>query len=140
VKSKLSARHASRYHPFPYLHDEMGAALRSADLAISRAGASSLGEYPAFELPAILVPYPYAWRYQQVNARYLAQRGAALVIEDADLRDHLPDLALELIHDPEKLQAMRQAMRSLARPNAAGAIAGLLFSIVQTTGRRGVEP
>ena len=140
VRSTLPARQFERYHPFPYLHEEMGAALRSADLVISRAGASSLGEYPAFGLPAILVPYPYAWRYQQVNAQYLTHRGAALVIEDAELNDRLLDTVLDLFHKPEKLQVMRETMRSLARPNAAGAIAGLLHSLATSSKRGEVRP
>ena len=71
----------SRYHPHEYLH-EMGAAFAAADMVISRAGASTLGEYPLFGIPAILVPYPYAWRYQIQNAEYLKNHNAAVVIRD----------------------------------------------------------
>jgi len=113
-----------RYHAFPYLH-EMGAALASADLAVSRAGASTLGEYPLFGLPAVLVPYPYAWRYQRVNAGFLQQHGAAVILENAELPQKLAGTVESLIHQPEKLDAMRKAMQSLARPQAAQQIAGL---------------
>ena len=61
----------------------------AADLAVCRAGASTLGELPLFGLPAVLIPYPYAWRYQKVNADYLAKHGAALVLEDAMMKDEL---------------------------------------------------
>jgi undecaprenyldiphospho-muramoylpentapeptide beta-N-acetylglucosaminyltransferase len=118
-----------RYHAFPYLHAEMGAALKTADLVVSRAGASSLGEYPAFDLPAILVPYPYAWRYQQVNAEYLAKCGAAVILADADLLEKLPGTVMDLLFDSEKLAAMRLAMSGLQRPEAADRVAELVESL-----------
>lgn len=117
---------ASRYRAFQYLHDEMGAALAAADLVLSRAGASSLGEFPLFGLPAILVPYPHAWRYQQVNAEYLAENGAAMIISDDKLAGRLLPAVLELIQDKPKLEEMSRWMRTLYRPDAARQIAGLL--------------
>jgi UDP-N-acetylglucosamine--N-acetylmuramyl-(pentapeptide) pyrophosphoryl-undecaprenol N-acetylglucosamine transferase len=104
----------------------MGAALASADLVVARAGASSLGEFPLFGLPAILAPYPYAWRYQQTNGQYLAQRGAAEIVQDASLRDQLLPLVKELLGDPQRLQGMQKAMKSLAQPDPAEKIARLL--------------
>jgi UDP-N-acetylglucosamine--N-acetylmuramyl-(pentapeptide) pyrophosphoryl-undecaprenol N-acetylglucosamine transferase len=119
-----------RYRAFPYLHEEIGAALTAADLVLSRAGASVLGEFPLFGLPAILVPYPYAWRYQQVNANYLAQKGAALVLPDEELADRLLVVVQELMRDQPRREAMRQAMRALAQPEAAKAVAQVIDSLV----------
>lgn len=121
--------HADRYHPYPYLYEEMGAALTAADLVLSRAGASSLGEFPMFGLPALLVPYPHAWQYQQVNARYLAQRGAAQIIQDAELPEQLLPLVRGLMHDHARREAMRQAMTALACPDAARSIARLWLGL-----------
>ncbi|MEI6289552.1 MAG: glycosyltransferase, partial [Chloroflexota bacterium] len=121
------------YHAFPYMHEEMGAALAAADLVLSRAGASVLGEFPYFELPAILVPYPYAWRYQKVNAETLTKRGAALLIEDHLLADTLFGTVDKLINSSEVLLAMRSAMASLKNPDAAGKIAAQLFEIAGET-------
>jgi UDP-N-acetylglucosamine--N-acetylmuramyl-(pentapeptide) pyrophosphoryl-undecaprenol N-acetylglucosamine transferase len=125
----LTAAQSARYHAYPYLHEEMGAALAAADLAVSRAGASALGEYPLFGLPAILVPYPYAWRYQKVNAGYLTGRGAALLLEDAQLQESLLPTVTGLLTDPARLDSMRAAMRSLAHPNAASQIGQLLLNL-----------
>jgi len=122
----LPERMRVRYHPFPYLHERMGAALAAADLVVSRAGASVLGEFPLFGLPAILVPYPHAWRYQQVNAAYLADRGAAEILEDARLADKLAERVLALARDEARRTKMAQAMRSLALPDAAQRIAEVL--------------
>jgi UDP-N-acetylglucosamine--N-acetylmuramyl-(pentapeptide) pyrophosphoryl-undecaprenol N-acetylglucosamine transferase len=121
----LSADQAASYHAKPYLH-EMGAALAAADLIVSRAGASALGEYPLFGLPAILVPYPYAWRYQKVNASYLVERGAALMIENDALPAQILSTVSALMQDETRLNQMRQSMSSLAHRNAAENLANLV--------------
>ncbi len=122
---KLSAQKRKRYRALPYLH-EMGAALAAADLVVSRAGASVMGEYPFFGLPAVLIPYPHAWRYQKVNAEYLAQRGAAVVLQDESLNDKLLNVVQYLLNDPQKRGEMRAAMKRLALPRAAESIASQL--------------
>ena len=125
VRAALPADQMARYHAYPFLH-EMGQALAAADLVVSRAGASALGEYPLFGLPAILVPYPYAWRYQKVNADYLAQRGAAVRLNDEDLPAQLAGAVRALLDDPARLAGMRAAARAAAQPGAAGRIAAEL--------------
>lgn len=137
AQQTLAPDHAARYRAFPYLHEEMGAALAAADLAVSRAGASVLGEFPLFGLPAVLVPYPYAWRYQQVNARALADRGAAVIVADADLPGEFINVVRGLLSDQPRLQAMQLAMRGLARPEAAVDIAGLIRAVAESAPDQG---
>ena len=128
-RAVIPAALAARYHAHGYLHEEMGAAYAAADLAVSRAGASVLGELPLFGLPAVLVPYPHAWRYQKVNADYLAGRGAAVVLPDEDLPGRLGPTILALLDDPGGLRAMAEASRRLAQPGAAQAIAAEIMRL-----------
>ena len=116
------------YHPFPYLHDNMGLAFAGADLAVCRSGASTLAELPLFGLPAILAPYPYAWRYQKVNADYLSDRGAAVRLNDEDMASSLYATIQSLINDDERLTEMRQASIALANPDGARRLAELLVA------------
>ncbi len=120
---------SNRYHAFPYLHEDMGAALAAADLVVSRAGASTLGEFPQFGTAAILVPYPHAWRYQKINAEALAKTGAALIIEDARLLSGLYMTIEMLLNNPDKLESMRKSMFALRAPKAAEEIAAQLFKL-----------
>ena len=128
VRDGLPTELAARYHALPYLHD-MGAALAAADLVVSRAGASALGEFPLFGLPAVLVPYPHAWRYQKVNADYLTRRSAAVILEDHRLKDDLLVTLNVLMENPNKLKAMRAAMFELSHPRAAEKIASALIEL-----------
>jgi undecaprenyldiphospho-muramoylpentapeptide beta-N-acetylglucosaminyltransferase len=126
----LTTAQDKRYQAFPYLH-EMGATLAAADLIVSRAGASTLGEYPLFGLPAILVPYPYAWRYQKVNASYLEDRGAAVILRDEDLDAKLLDQVTALMGNRKKLIRMSRAMSALATPEAAFKIAAMISEMAE---------
>jgi UDP-N-acetylglucosamine--N-acetylmuramyl-(pentapeptide) pyrophosphoryl-undecaprenol N-acetylglucosamine transferase len=131
VRDELSAELAPAYRAFAYLHDEMGAALAAADLAVARAGASTMGEFPLFGLPAILVPYPHAWRYQKVNAEYLVSQGAAIDLADETLDQTLLPTVLSLLDDRKRLQTMAAAARQLAVPDAAASIAAELLALTQ---------
>jgi len=128
-KDLLPEALGENYRVYPFLHEKMGAALRSADLVVSRSGASILGEYPLFELPAILIPYPHAWRYQKTNAQYLVDREAALIIRDEELKNRLLPEILSLIRDRERLNKMKNALRSMAKSDAAEAIAKELMAL-----------
>ena len=118
----------ARYHAFSYLH-QMGTALAAADLVVCRAGASTLGELPFFGLPAVLVPYPHAWRYQRVNAEWLTERGAAVQLEDRRLSEELLPTVHRLLSDEAALADMSKRMRALARPDAAACLASELLAL-----------
>jgi len=96
---------------------------RKATIAVSRAGGVVLSELAAFGIPAILVPFPYATdRHQDANAKYLASVGAATVLDQSSLSG-LTSLVRALMDDVPRRNRMAAAARSIARPDAATAIA-----------------
>jgi len=119
-----------RYHIYDYVH-EMEKAFAVADLAICRAGASILGELPFFGLPAVLVPYPHAWRYQRVNADWLAERGAAVRLDEERLDEELLPTLRRLLAERETRAAMAERMQVLARPDAAVCLARELLALAK---------
>jgi UDP-N-acetylglucosamine--N-acetylmuramyl-(pentapeptide) pyrophosphoryl-undecaprenol N-acetylglucosamine transferase len=130
IRDGLPNELRSRYHLHGYMHEELPWAMAASDLAVTRAGASTLGELPATALPAILVPGTFAGAHQRPNARYLAKAGAAVVLENDDLDQLLPIVG-ELLNDDARLRSMREASRRLARPNAAARIAQILSELAQ---------
>jgi undecaprenyldiphospho-muramoylpentapeptide beta-N-acetylglucosaminyltransferase len=130
--ARLPPEVAALYHPAAYLHTgEMAYALAVADLVVSRAGASTLGEFPLFDLPAILVPYPYAWRYQKTNADYLVSRQAALQLDDEQLMEELASMVSSLLHDDQARERLAEASGALKRPDAAARVAAILSGLAQ---------
>jgi UDP-N-acetylglucosamine--N-acetylmuramyl-(pentapeptide) pyrophosphoryl-undecaprenol N-acetylglucosamine transferase len=97
-----------------YLSDPANAYF-AADVAIARAGASTLAELAATGTPAILVPYPFAADdHQAANAAIFVERGAAVVLTDAELDGDRLWWELDAILKPERLAEMRAAAASLA--------------------------
>jgi UDP-N-acetylglucosamine--N-acetylmuramyl-(pentapeptide) pyrophosphoryl-undecaprenol N-acetylglucosamine transferase len=108
--------------------DHFGSALAAADLAVSRAG-GTVWELAAAGTPAILVPYPHATAdHQTLNARYFEEGGGAIVVDQGEL-ERVPELARDLLADPERLARMSEAMRALAKPDAADVIADELVAL-----------
>lgn len=69
---------------YPFLK-EMHYALSLADLVVSRSGATTVQELIRFDLPAVLVPYPFARRHQMANASVLEKAGSAVIIREEEL-------------------------------------------------------
>jgi len=107
--------------------DRMDLVFAAVDIAVCRAGASTVAELAAVGLACILVPLPGAPRdHQTANAKALARAGAALVIPDGELTAaRLASQLDALLADPERLAGMGRAGRSIARPGAAAALATL---------------
>jgi UDP-N-acetylglucosamine--N-acetylmuramyl-(pentapeptide) pyrophosphoryl-undecaprenol N-acetylglucosamine transferase len=103
-------------------------ALAASDLVLARSG-GSVFELAAAGRPAILVPYPHAAAgHQAANASWMADAGAAVVIDDSELTPAtIAAQATALLRDPERLRRMSTAARSLARPEAAERIAAELL-------------
>ncbi|MGD0764938.1 MAG: UDP-N-acetylglucosamine--N-acetylmuramyl-(pentapeptide) pyrophosphoryl-undecaprenol N-acetylglucosamine transferase [Dehalococcoidia bacterium] len=126
VREALPEGTQPRYHVYPYLREEMPWAMAAADLVLSRAGASTLGELPLMGLPSLLVPGPFS--DQAENARYLTERGAAVTLTNGHVAGAMT-LLTELLQDERRLEAMSQAARALAQPDASRRIARLLIEI-----------
>jgi len=120
------------YHAFPYLHGDMGLAFAGSDLVVCRSGASTLAELPLFGLASILVPYPYAWRYQKVNADYLVGKGAGIRLNDEDMDAQLYDTIKAVIMDANRLSEMQANATALANPDGAKRLAQLLVEVGRT--------
>lgn len=103
---------------------DMASVYRQADLIISRAGATTVAELAIAGKPAIFIPYPFAAdNHQEINAREMAEAGAALSFRQADLTAAKLAEAIEpLLESPERRAAMGAAMKALARPQAAAVV------------------
>jgi UDP-N-acetylglucosamine--N-acetylmuramyl-(pentapeptide) pyrophosphoryl-undecaprenol N-acetylglucosamine transferase len=123
VRAGYQAQHVpALVHDF---FDDMGTALAAANVAVSRAGASSLAELAARRLPAVLIPYPTAAdNHQHYNALAFAQSGAARMLEQGTATpDSLANEILELMRDAAKRSDMQQALAGWQTPGTSAQIA-----------------
>jgi UDP-N-acetylglucosamine--N-acetylmuramyl-(pentapeptide) pyrophosphoryl-undecaprenol N-acetylglucosamine transferase len=105
-----------------------------ADLAISRAGASSCAELTACGVPSILMPYPFHKdMHQRANAKVLVEAGAAILVDDQKDRaknvEKLRPAMESLLYDVPKRKAMSTAAKALGKPDAAENVAQVVKEI-----------
>jgi UDP-N-acetylglucosamine--N-acetylmuramyl-(pentapeptide) pyrophosphoryl-undecaprenol N-acetylglucosamine transferase len=124
------------YELLEYLDlEDFADALAASDLVVARSG-GSVFEIAAHGRPAILVPYPHAAAdHQTANARWMSDAGAAVVIADAELNGvRLRSETSGLLADRERMAAMAAAADTLARPEAARAVAVELLDAAAVRG------
>jgi UDP-N-acetylglucosamine--N-acetylmuramyl-(pentapeptide) pyrophosphoryl-undecaprenol N-acetylglucosamine transferase len=111
--------------------DDMARRYAEADLVVCRAGAVTVAELSAGGLASILVPFPYAVDdHQTANARFLAERGAAVLIQQRDVSpEKLAQLMVSL--DRAKLLDMAKKARALGKPEAAKLVAQRCMEIAR---------
>jgi UDP-N-acetylglucosamine--N-acetylmuramyl-(pentapeptide) pyrophosphoryl-undecaprenol N-acetylglucosamine transferase len=104
--------------------DDMGAAYHWANLLICRSGATSLAEIKSSAKASILVPFPFAaHNHQEKNADAMVQIGAAIKVLNDNVATEIPDILVQCLESPDKIQKMAEAALADARPNAAHDIA-----------------
>jgi len=110
--------------------DDMPQAYARADLVLCRSGMGTLSELAAAGKPSILVPLPTASDHHQLrNAEAFEKAGAARLVPDGEMRGtRLVEEVMRLAADPDRLAAMGQAARALAKPGAARRAAEILES------------
>ncbi|MGH7233362.1 MAG: UDP-N-acetylglucosamine--N-acetylmuramyl-(pentapeptide) pyrophosphoryl-undecaprenol N-acetylglucosamine transferase, partial [Nitrospiraceae bacterium] len=120
----------------PFLFDMPGA-FRAADLVVSRAGAMTLAELTVCGKPAVLIPFPHAiYQHQAHNAGVLEAAGAAMVLPQDELSgSRLAQMVGALLREPERLCAMSERSRALAKINAAEAIVRECVAMVKQESR-----
>jgi len=111
--------------------DDMARRYAEADLVICRAGAVTIAELSAGGMASILVPFPHAVDdHQTANAKFLSERGAAILIQQRDLS---PEKLAALIRsmDRTKLLDMAKKARALGKPDAARLVARRCMEIAK---------
>lgn len=121
-----------RYRLVPYLNEEMPVALQAAALVVCRSGAATLSELAALSKPSILVPLPPAIGSspQEANAAMFERQQAALVIRDMDVKpDLLVERVISVLSSDTQQEAMAEAARTFAMPEATRAIATTILKL-----------
>ena len=122
-----STRGIVRLHEFV---DSMEHAYAVCDLAICRAGATTVAELGKAGVASVLVPYPYAAAdHQTENARAMVKAGAAVMIKDMELHDKLWTTIEALFADPAQLQAIRAKASGMGTPNATSILARAVLNL-----------
>ena len=112
---------------------EMDYAYAIADIVISRAGAITSAELAAVGKPVIFIPLPTAAEnHQMKNAMAYEEKNAAIVIEDKQIKDKLPEILRDLVKDPSKRETLERNIRKLAVTHATEKICHEIMKLLNT--------
>lgn len=128
VRSGDGADDSEVNHGIVAYEQHMERMLAAADVVVCRSGGTSVAEVCVVGVPAVLVPLPGAPRdHQRANAAPLVEAGGAVIVDDTVCTaSELDRVVGTLVDDPERRAAMAAALRTIARPHAAGAVAALI--------------
>ncbi len=112
--------------------DDMLSVLAKATLVVTRAGASTLSEVVALNVPTLIIPSPYVTaNHQEYNARELVEKQAAMMILEKELtKDNLVEKITSFIEDKNKVESMKENMKLLATPNASDDMYQFMLQII----------
>ena len=130
--------HAGNFKLYPFI-ERMDLFLEAADLAVSRAGATSLCELAASGTPALLVPYPFAAAdHQTANAKsFEAAKAAVIVAEGEGFQERFEQVLLSLSGDGKKLKKMGAGARSLYHKDTVKRITAAIRDASVSSGKKG---
>lgn len=134
ILKDFSPEEKKNYKLVPYFENDMADAYLAADLVISRSGSTSIFEIAVFGKPSILIPLPeeVVGIHQSKNAYEYAKTGAAIMIEEPNLKQNLFMAQLEKIFsNPENIKLMSVAAKQFSKPNAGKMIAEEILRMVE---------
>jgi UDP-N-acetylglucosamine--N-acetylmuramyl-(pentapeptide) pyrophosphoryl-undecaprenol N-acetylglucosamine transferase len=116
---------------FAFIGD-MATCYAKADLALCRAGATSIAELTATSTPAIFIPFPHAANdHQTENARSLERQNAALLFPENELKNiNMTKIVMELLANKQKLENMGEAAHKLSHVDAAEKVSHILLDLI----------
>ena len=134
-REALAASGVKNVTQMPFISN-MDMAYKAADLVVSRAGASSISELQLLGKPAILVPSPnVAEDHQTKNALALVNRGAAIMVADADAGARLVETMLNTVADEARIADLGKNVEQMALHDAAERIVDEVEKIIESNKR-----
>ena len=115
--------------PFIY---EMPSVMKITDLIVTRAGASTMSEITALEIPAIFIPSPYVVNnHQYKNALDLVNQNAGIMLEEKDLSDiSLINLIDNTLDDKDKLKEIKTNLKKIGIKDSSTRIYNILKDLI----------
>ncbi len=132
VKKQIKQGHQQERIKVYAFIEKMEYAYAACDLAVCRAGATTVAELARAGVPSILVPYPFAAAdHQTENARAMVDSGASVMIRDNELKGDLLTSIKALLQDGTKLKKMSESAHGLSKPDAASTIAQAVMTLAK---------